>query len=266
MGTGTSLAGGSYYYRIGEFALLSGVSVKTLRFYDEIGLLRPAGVDARTRYRLYVPSQLGTLALIVSLKDLGVSLAEIRQVIQKRNPIAERRGALESVRADLRRSIRFAKRSLEWIDAEMSDSGGSTASFSVVTKRRPSLRVASIRSVLKNYEEVVLLEQELRESLPRDSIGKTSGVLWHRCADSGRLEAEPFIELRRDVPRRDHYDVRNLAPATLACAYSPLENDAEPAYEAIRRWMSIRRLRLAGAKRELYLGELLEIQFPVVAA
>src|SRR5262245_7045282 len=45
-------------YRIGEFASLSGISVKTLRFYDEIGLLRPAGVDVRTRYRRYAPSQL----------------------------------------------------------------------------------------------------------------------------------------------------------------------------------------------------------------
>jgi DNA-binding transcriptional MerR regulator len=36
-------------YRIGEFAALSGVSVKTLRFYDQIGLLQPALVDARTR-------------------------------------------------------------------------------------------------------------------------------------------------------------------------------------------------------------------------
>jgi DNA-binding transcriptional MerR regulator len=42
------------HYRIGEFAELGGVSAKTLRFYDEIDLLRPAFVDPRTRYRLYL--------------------------------------------------------------------------------------------------------------------------------------------------------------------------------------------------------------------
>jgi len=61
-------------YRIGEFAELGGVSVKTLRFYDEIGLLRPASVDSRTRYRYYVAPQLVQLASISALKGLGVSL------------------------------------------------------------------------------------------------------------------------------------------------------------------------------------------------
>jgi DNA-binding transcriptional MerR regulator len=57
----------SVQYRIGEFADLSGVPAKTLRFYDEIGLLRPAAVDPRTRYRLYLPQQLEELASILAL-------------------------------------------------------------------------------------------------------------------------------------------------------------------------------------------------------
>ncbi len=65
-------------YRIGEFAYLGGVSAKTLRFYDEIGLLRPASVDARTGYRQYRPEQLEELASIVALKSLGLPLADVR--------------------------------------------------------------------------------------------------------------------------------------------------------------------------------------------
>ena len=61
------------HYRIGEFARLSGTSIKTLRFYDQVGLLQPAAVDPRTRYRLYVPGQLRDLAAILALKDLGGS-------------------------------------------------------------------------------------------------------------------------------------------------------------------------------------------------
>src|SRR5215831_2656741 len=64
-------------YRIGEFAELSGVSAKTLRFYDEIGLFRPAATDSRTRYRHYRPHQLEELASILALKSLGVPLHEI---------------------------------------------------------------------------------------------------------------------------------------------------------------------------------------------
>ena len=67
-------------YRIGEFAALSGVSVKTLRFYDQIGLLQPATVDPRTRYRQYMPQQLQELACIRAPQDLGASLQDIRRI------------------------------------------------------------------------------------------------------------------------------------------------------------------------------------------
>ena len=57
---------------------------------------------------------------------------------------------------------------------------------------------------------------------------------------------------------------KHLPEATLACAYSGLDDDsAERAYAAIRRWMNVRGYRPAGPKRELYLGEMIEIQFPL---
>src|SRR3954453_18574660 len=67
-------------YRIGEFARLTGISIKTLRYYDQIGLFQPAAVDPRTRYRLYIPQQLQDLAAVLALKDLGASLNDIRRV------------------------------------------------------------------------------------------------------------------------------------------------------------------------------------------
>jgi len=65
---------------IGDFAHLGGVSVRTLRHYDEIGLLRPARVDPHSGYRAYSAGQLGQLNRIVALKDLGLSLAQVRRL------------------------------------------------------------------------------------------------------------------------------------------------------------------------------------------
>jgi effector-binding domain-containing protein len=59
-------------------------------------------------------------------------------------------------------------------------------------------------------------------------------------------------------------ELKQLPEATLACAYSGLDDEsAEQAYAAIRKWMSVRGYRLAGPKRELNLGQVLEIQFPL---
>jgi effector-binding domain-containing protein len=72
--------------------------------------------------------------------------------------------------------------------------------------------------------------------------------------------------LKHKVPNRSVYDLKELPPATLACAYSGLDDEgAEQAYDALRRWTDIRGYRLAGPKREIDLGEILEIQFPVTA-
>ena len=57
--------------RIGDFSKLSRVSVKTLRYYDEMGLLQPISVDRFTGYRLYEYSQLSVLNRILALKEIG---------------------------------------------------------------------------------------------------------------------------------------------------------------------------------------------------
>ena len=80
-------------YRIGEFAELSGVSAKTLRHYDKLGLLRPAAVDSRTRYRGYTAAQLRELSSILALRDLGLSLTEIRAFVSKAGSIHQQTGA-----------------------------------------------------------------------------------------------------------------------------------------------------------------------------
>ncbi len=66
-------------YKIGEFSKLTLVPVKTLRYYDEIDLLKPAEVDLFTGYRYYTEKQKVTLEIILELKEAGFLLEEIKQ-------------------------------------------------------------------------------------------------------------------------------------------------------------------------------------------
>ena len=65
---------------IGAFARASRLSIKALRLYDELGLLRPVQVDPVTQYRLYDPAQLEQARLVAWLRRLGMPLARIRTV------------------------------------------------------------------------------------------------------------------------------------------------------------------------------------------
>ena len=67
--------------KIGEFSKLSRVSVRMLRHYDEIGLLKPAEIDRFTDYRYYREDQLPAMCRITSLKDMGFSLADIVKIL-----------------------------------------------------------------------------------------------------------------------------------------------------------------------------------------
>lgn len=82
-------------YRIGEFSKMSKTTVKTLRYYDEIGLLIPEYVDDFTGYRFYTTKQLFQLHRIVSLRQIGLSIDEIKTIISGDNPrfILEKRKA-----------------------------------------------------------------------------------------------------------------------------------------------------------------------------
>lgn len=65
--------------RIGEFSKLSNVPIRTLRYYDEIDLFKPAEIDLFTDYRYYKEEQLEDLELINRLKSVGFTLEEIKQ-------------------------------------------------------------------------------------------------------------------------------------------------------------------------------------------
>jgi len=68
--------------KIGDFSKLARVTIKALRYYDELGLLKPVKVDEFTGYRYYSASQLTQLYRIMALKDMGLSLEEISRLLR----------------------------------------------------------------------------------------------------------------------------------------------------------------------------------------
>lgn len=105
---------------IGEFALQSGLSVKTLRFYDERGLLPPAEVDPGSGYRRYTAGQLRHATMIRVLRATGMSLDVLSQALAEPDRwthlLAAHRSRLEVEREFQDRALRIAQRLLS--DAE----------------------------------------------------------------------------------------------------------------------------------------------------
>jgi DNA-binding transcriptional MerR regulator len=87
--------------KIGEFATLADMSIKTLRYYDDIGLLKPVMVDPDTGYRYYEYSQLARAYRLSSFKNMGFALNEIAELLDNKMTAGPTRRFLKTKRADL---------------------------------------------------------------------------------------------------------------------------------------------------------------------
>jgi DNA-binding transcriptional MerR regulator len=103
--------------KIGEFAQLAQVTVRTLRYYDEVGLLKPAHVDRFTGYRYYSRDQLWRLHRILTLKDLGLSLEQIAPLLDDDVSSGEIRGMLRLKAAQLESQMREVETQLTRVKA-----------------------------------------------------------------------------------------------------------------------------------------------------
>jgi F-type H+/Na+-transporting ATPase subunit beta len=106
-------------YRIGEFAKLCGVSVSTLRYYDEMSLLKPCYVDPFTSYRYYTLDQSSRLHQIISYKELGIALEDIGRLLQTPVSTAELRNILNIKEVELRQRMGDDATTLARIEARL---------------------------------------------------------------------------------------------------------------------------------------------------
>src|SRR5688500_8662753 len=110
-------------YTVKQVAGISGVSVRTLHFYDEVGLLKPAFHGANG-YRYYEEAQLLALQQILFYRELGFELRQIQQVLKRED--FERVAALESHRKVLRKNLDRTRQLIETIDKTIEHLKGKT--------------------------------------------------------------------------------------------------------------------------------------------
>ena len=101
------------YLTTGEFAELFGVKKQTMFHYDDMGIFRPE-IIGENGYRYYSYDQMETFSIILMLRELGLSIAEIREQIESRSP-EELVELLDSKRKDIDRKIERLRWAKEYI-------------------------------------------------------------------------------------------------------------------------------------------------------
>jgi DNA-binding transcriptional MerR regulator len=205
-------------FNIGDFARHGRVSVRMLRHYDAIGLLRPAAVDQASGYRWYQAQQLSRLNRIVALKDLGFTLQQVQSILDDKVSVEELRGMLRLRRADLQSRIATDTARLAQVEARLQiiEREGAMPTDDVQIKRVPAVRVAELTGTAASFEP--------------ESIGPVIQPLYDELC--GRL------------------DRAGLTPTGPAIAYYEDSPDGDG---VLARWIDANGHRSAGYNRELYL-------------
>jgi DNA-binding transcriptional MerR regulator len=259
---------------IGEFSKLSQVSIKTLRFYHEIGLLNPIHVDRSSGYRYYSASQLTHIRRILAFKEMGFSLDEIEQVLEKNTTHDRLRERLLTKRDELQANLNEGQEQIRRIDLAISQvtNNGRISTANITVKGVSRQLVASLRSLVPTYEDANALFDELGRYVKRKGGTGTLGAIWHNCGNSGgRIDCEAVVFLRRTVVADKRVTVYELPATRVAAAIHEGDANFTDSYVSANRWIASNNWRRSGPNREVYLkggysndeAGVMEIQFPV---
>src|SRR6266508_2511485 len=206
-------------FRIGDFSKLTRVSVKALRFYDEVGLLKPTYVDRDTGYRYYSATLLPRLNRILAFKELGLSLEEIIHLLEGDLPVDRVREALQSRRAELARRIERERAQLVEVEAWLAqiERAGRVPDYEVTVKHFAPRLVASVRDTLSSYADADDLFDELHSNFKHRGAPLERGAIWHTCAGRRRsIDCEAILFLREPRPPAGRRSTNCPAPSSPA--------------------------------------------------
>ena len=246
--------------KIGDFSKLSRITIRMLRHYDEIDLLKPTTVDEWTGYRYYDEAQLLTANKIQLLKNLGFGLSAIKEVLTHFDDYAEiekilkiKRTELASQEIELRERINFIDSTIKNLKQE-----GNFMNYVVNLKTVPELYVASVRKVIANY----MAEGELWQLLMPE-IGKQKCKATTPCYSMAVYHDKEFVESNADVEVRfavegkytDTSEVKFKAipPVNVAaCIFKGGYEQIAAVNEAIAKWANENGYEFNGAAFWIY--------------
>ncbi|WP_033340820.1 MerR family transcriptional regulator [Catenuloplanes japonicus] len=272
-------------FSIGEFAVLGRLSVRMLRHYDAIGLLRPARVDEFSGYRFYSATQLSRLNRIFALKDLGFSLEQVRGILDDQVGPAELRGMLRLRRAELEERVSADRARLARVEARLRliESEGLMAVEEVVLKDVPGTRVAQMSAPIGGWGHEHIgpvlgpLFEELCARIERSGTRFAGPAVAHYLTNEAGEGSTVFaaIPVPAGTPASPDFEVTELPALPLAATviHRGAVSEMEPAFQALGAWVEENGYRATGAPREVNLevpadrdAWVTEIQLPVVRA
>lgn len=250
-------------YRIGEFSRMCRVTIHTLRYYDQQGLLSPARVDRYTGYRYYSGEDLKRMHTLLGLKEAGFSLEEIKALL---DGASSPEGLLTAKKAELERSLDAVHRTLLQLESIHLALQEDETMLQVLLKEPRELRAVTVRQMVRGREEIPTIAGEIQRFLTGCGLPSQGGTLVVNY-ETGYGNEEQDLRIgvipAGTLPRGCPYEEWRLPAETLASVVAG-KAQVEEAYGALCRAAGARRWQIVGPFIEQWYDEdTVEISVPV---
>ncbi|MEV0340546.1 MerR family transcriptional regulator [Nocardia sp. NPDC050713] len=270
-------------FSIGDFARHGRVSVRMLRHYDGIGLLRPDVVDPATGYRFYAAGQLARLNRIVALKELGFTLEQVRRILDEEVSGAELRGMLTLRHAELEQRIAADRERLVQVETRLRviEKEGAMPVHDVVVKSVPAVRVAELTGEAADFEPgsigpvVGPLFEELCVRLERAGLTPVGpAIAYYDERADGSVLVHAALPVAAEPDAGQDFSIVDLPAVEQAATvvHRGSMNEVLEPWQALGRWIDENGYRSQGLAREVTLeytedpaGWVTELQEPIAS-
>ncbi|AEG59387.1 MerR family transcriptional regulator [Desulforamulus ruminis] len=269
-------------FRIGDFSRLNKISIHTLRYYDELGILKPAKIDEQTGYRYYSAEQLPRLNRILLLKDVGFSLMDITGMIDQELTTHKvvtmlNQKALEMKEKIERQQEKYLRLQI-LINKITEGVQNKMFNYDVVIKEVTALKVASIKESIEEFSKQGDLWEELITYLYDHHIKPTApciAIYYDEDYKEDNINIEVAAYITGNLPETERIKVRTLEPVKeMACVVHKGNNEnLAEAYNELQKWIEKNGYQMNGPIREVHLEgywsnpnpneHVTEIQIPV---
>ncbi len=270
-------------FKIGDFARLNKVSIKTLRHYDSLGLLRPEKIDTLTGYRYYSACQMPRLNKILMLKEVCFSLEEIASILDKDMVPEQIQTILELKQFEIAARIKSDQERLSRVKnlLNLSKEEAFHLNYDILLKKIEPIQVASLRDFVPGYSQQGPLWRELFVYLRKHKVKVLQGatVIYHYDkSTNGSIDTEIIVPIGSRFIENDRIKCRLLEGVTEAATlvHKGSYQTLHLAYEAMSNWIEENEYEIVQPPREVYLkghlmindpnGFITMLQFPVFKA
>lgn len=246
--------------KIGEFSKLSRISIRMLRYYDQMGLLTPKSTDSFTSYRYYTEDQLPIAGRIIALKDMGFSLDAIAEILKIYDDprilsqfFAIKQAEIRAEVEELKQRLLFLETAIKWLRKDKM-----IMNYNVTLKKFPERYVASVRKIIPTYENEGMLwgilMQETTTLNMEDGDPCYTIAIMHDCEFK---ESDVDVEVQKSV-KGNYKNTENVVfkkePAVLiaSATYKGSYDKFNEVNEAVANWIKDNNYTFDGAAFNIY--------------